>query len=292
MLICIMWLCWSASCDKSYDGLHHVTRPMLICIMCQALCLSVSCDKSYDGLYYVTSPMLICIMWQVLWWSAPCDKAYADLYHVSSPMLICIMWQVLCWSVLWQVLWWSASCDKSYADLYHVTSPMLICIMWQVLCWSVSCNKPYAGLYHDKFYVGLYYVTSPMLVCIVQCYSWGGAMGHRPIQQKNGPLTTEIAILNLERITHWNFIFIGNKWKMAHTMVCPAITLIMWQVLFRSTSCDKPYAGLHPVRSSIALYHRIICWGPWLWLYISLMLSLSRGKIAILCYHMYSILPN
>ncbi len=36
-------------------------------------------------------------------------------------------------------------------------------------------------------------------------------MGHRPIQQKNGPLTTEIAILNLER--------------MAHTMVCPAITL-------------------------------------------------------------------
>ncbi len=31
-----------------------------------------------------------------------------------------------------------------------------------------------------------------------QCYSWGGAMGHRPIQQKNGPLTTKIAILNLE----------------------------------------------------------------------------------------------
>ncbi len=57
----------------------------------------------------------------------------------------------------------------------------------------------------------------------LQCYSWGGAMGHRLIQQKNGPLTTEIAILNLERIAHWNFTFIGNKWKMAHTMVCPAI---------------------------------------------------------------------
>ncbi len=58
-----------------------------------------------------------------------------------------------------------------------------------------------------------------------QCYSWGGALGHRPIQQQNGPLTTEIAILNLERMAHCNFTFIGNKWKMAHTMVCPAITL-------------------------------------------------------------------
>ncbi len=48
-------------------------------------------------------------------------------------------------------------------------------------------------------------------------------MGHIPIQQKNGPLTTEIAILNLERRAHWNFKFISNKWKMAHTMVCPAI---------------------------------------------------------------------
>ncbi len=35
-----------------------------------------------------------------------------------------------------------------------------------------------------------------------QCYSWGGAMGHRPIQQKNGPLTTEIAILNLKRTVY------------------------------------------------------------------------------------------
>ncbi len=35
-----------------------------------------------------------------------------------------------------------------------------------------------------------------------QCYSWGGAMDHIPIQQKNGPLTTEFAILNLERMVH------------------------------------------------------------------------------------------
>ncbi len=52
-------------------------------------------------------------------------------------------------------------------------------------------------------------------------------MGHRPIQQKNGPLTTEIATLNLKRMAHSNFKFIGNKWKMAHTMVCPAITLLL-----------------------------------------------------------------
>ncbi len=51
-------------------------------------------------------------------------------------------------------------------------------------------------------------------------------MGHRPIQQKNSTLKTEIAILNLERMAYWNFKFIGNKWKMAHTMVCPDITLI------------------------------------------------------------------
>ncbi len=69
-----------------------------------------------------------------------------------------------------------------------------------------------------------------------QCYSWGGAMGHRPIQQKNGPLTTEIAIFNLERMAHWNFKFIANKWKMAHTMVCPAITL-MWYDFFNPVVC-------------------------------------------------------
>ncbi len=50
-------------------------------------------------------------------------------------------------------------------------------------------------------------------------------MGYRPIQNKNGQLTTESAILNFERMAHLNFKFIGNKWKMAHTMVCPAITL-------------------------------------------------------------------
>ncbi len=50
-------------------------------------------------------------------------------------------------------------------------------------------------------------------------------MGHRPIQQKNGPLTSEIAILNLERRAHLNLKFISNKCKMAYTMVYPAITL-------------------------------------------------------------------
>ncbi len=68
-------------------------------------------------------------------------------------------------------------------------------------------------------------LSAKTITCRVQCYRRGGAMGHRPIQQKNGPLTTEIAILNLERMAHWNFKFIDNKWKMAHTMVCPAITL-------------------------------------------------------------------
>ncbi len=52
-------------------------------------------------------------------------------------------------------------------------------------------------------------------------------MGHRPIQQKNGPLTTEIAILNLERMAYCIFMFTGNYLKMAHTMVCPAITMLM-----------------------------------------------------------------
>ncbi len=74
-----------------------------------------------------------------------------------------------------------------------------------------------------------YYMITP--TPNTQCYSWGGAMGHRPIQQKNSPLTTEIDILNLERMAHWNFKFICNKWKMAHTMVCPAITLNTVQMI-------------------------------------------------------------
>ncbi len=50
-------------------------------------------------------------------------------------------------------------------------------------------------------------------------------MGHIPIQQENGPLTTEIAILNLERLAHWNVKFIGDKWEIAHTLFCLAKTL-------------------------------------------------------------------
>ncbi len=56
---------------------------------------------------------------------------------------------------------------------------------------------------------------------------FGMVWGHRhsPIQQKNGPLTTEIVILNLERMTQRNFNFIGKKWKMVHTIVFPSLSL-------------------------------------------------------------------
>ncbi len=57
----------------------------------------------------------------------------------------------------------------------------------------------------------------------MQRLGYSGAMDHSLIQQKNGPLTTEIAILNLERMVHWNFYFIGKTWKMAHNMVCPSL---------------------------------------------------------------------
>ncbi len=36
-------------------------------------------------------------------------------------------------------------------------------------------------------------------------------MGYRPIQHKNGPLTTEFATINLERMANSNIKFIGNK---------------------------------------------------------------------------------
>ncbi len=87
-----------------------------------------------------------------------------------------------------------------------------------------QCSLSFWSLAETCYKAGktLYNVTG----LLNQCYSWGGAMGHRSIQQKNGPLTTEIAILNLERMALWNFKFSGNKWKMAHTMVCPAITLL------------------------------------------------------------------
>ncbi len=35
-----------------------------------------------------------------------------------------------------------------------------------------------------------------------QLLGWGGAMCHIPIQQKNNPLANEIAILNIERMSH------------------------------------------------------------------------------------------
>ncbi len=53
-------------------------------------------------------------------------------------------------------------------------------------------------------------------------------MGHSHIQQKNGQLTTEIAILNLEGMTHWYFNFIGKHGK--HTpMAWEICCLLFWQ---------------------------------------------------------------
>ncbi len=45
-------------------------------------------------------------------------------------------------------------------------------------------------------------------------------MGHWLILQKNGPLTTEIAVLNLILLV---------KWKMADTMICPSLSLLSAQ---------------------------------------------------------------
>ncbi len=40
------------------------------------------------------------------------------------------------------------------------------------------------------------------------CSAWGSGQA---IQQKNGSLTTGIAILNLDRMANWNFHFRGKK---------------------------------------------------------------------------------
>ncbi len=66
---------------------------------------------------------------------------------------------------------------------------------------------------HPIFYMALY---NTIPVC------WGGAID--PFNRKMAHWHW-IAILNLERRAHWNVKFISNKWKMVHTMVCPAITL-------------------------------------------------------------------
>ncbi len=87
------------------------------------------------------------------------------------------------------------------------------------LCWSCCLIT--------NMHLPNYYKTGWINLLDVQCYSWGGAMGHRPIQQKNGPLTTEIVILNLERMAHWNFKFMIISGKWPHTMVCPTITLML-----------------------------------------------------------------
>ncbi len=109
-----------------------------------------------------------------------------------------------------------------YLDVHHWTHPQITLSPSDILRKCIKLNIHISPIYRfpcqaccDQDIVLVHY----------QCYSWGGAMSHRPIQQKNGTLTTEIAILYLERMAHWNFKFIGNKWKMDHSMVCPAITL-------------------------------------------------------------------
>ncbi len=57
-------------------------------------------------------------------------------------------------------------------------------------------NKLYTCLYDSRD------MEATEVSYIQSLFSWDGAMGHRPISQKNGPLTTEIAILNLERMAH------------------------------------------------------------------------------------------
>ncbi len=93
------------------------------------------------------------------------------------------------------------------------------------------------------------------MTCLNQCYSWGGAMGHRPIQHKNGPLTTEIAILNLERMAHWNFKFISNKWKMEHTIVCPTITLLNCDVTCLHCDITCPQCDITHLQYEVTCLH-------------------------------------
>ncbi len=66
----------------------------------------------------------------------------------------------------------------------------------------VSKKGKYAckQVYHDNY---------SMLHTYVQWFEWDGAMGHSPIPLKNDPLPTEIAILNQERMVHWNINCIG-----------------------------------------------------------------------------------
>ncbi len=60
----------------------------------------------------------------------------------------------------------------------------------------------------------------------MQRLGYSGAMDHSLIQQKNGPLTTEIAILNLiEIMAHSNFNFIDKTRKMSYNMVYSSLSL-------------------------------------------------------------------
>ncbi len=93
---------------------------------------------------------------------------------------------------------------------------------------SCMCAMILNGWSHSKICTKMYVFWISYSTC-VQWLGWCGTMGYSPIQQKNRPLTTEIAVLHLERMAHRNFNFKGKTSKMAHTIVCPP--LLLWCVL-------------------------------------------------------------
>ncbi len=94
-----------------------------------------------------------------------------------------------------------------FSDLHDMTHGISV----TYITWTMALQL--RTTWHDPSHLSYLQVT-------------GILWGHSLIQKKNGPLTTEIAILNLERMAHWNFNFIGKTWTMAHNMVCPSLSLL------------------------------------------------------------------
>ncbi len=97
---------------------------------------------------------------------------------------------------------------NQYNRIYrNIFGSVKYAISWNLQCWIVVTH------FHA------------FILRFNQWLGWCGTMSQCSIQQKNGPVTTEIAILNLERMTLWHFNFIGKKLKMSHTMVFPSLSL-------------------------------------------------------------------
>lgn len=107
----------------------------------------------------------------------------------------------------------------------------------------MSCLENMTKLWCEVIIMGTRYKKGKV-TWITQCYRWGGVIGQRPIQKKNGLLTSEIAILNLEKAAHWNFNFIGITWKMANNMICPSLSMHRPYILPLST--NTPISHPHP----------------------------------------------